>query len=254
MSTTEKYVPSSEEDIFRQQVLTLFSRSNHDVSTLMKGITRALNTSGRTDVTCTVDDQGISSTLTQSQFHSTTASKMNFQLTLDRIANEARERILAANPAAIAAKGIRVTSPPPAVKTTTTTTTTSTTATTTTPAPAAGTTTATTSMTTKPELVLQHAMVKVSKKLRSMSAGPTSSGPKPPHHKSFRKEPVEVSSAFPTSKYNGNYLLQRYGGQFPKHGNYGFYRRYGTEGRGAATSATHNMPNGLKPDTSIVYS
>ena len=41
--------------------------------------------------------------------------------------------------------------------------------------------------------------------------------------------------------------LRRYGGAYPKHGNYDFYRRYGAAGQGAVTAEYHNKPNGDDP-------
>eukprot|EP00744_Colponema_vietnamica_P010430 GILI01014738.1.p1 GENE.GILI01014738.1~~GILI01014738.1.p1 ORF type:complete len:248 (-),score=17.52 GILI01014738.1:70-813(-) len=51
----------------------------------------------------------------------------------------------------------------------------------------------------------------------------------------------------PTSNYNGNYTLRRYGGSFPQHANYGFYRKFGLRGQGATTSERHNFPIGSAP-------
>ena len=58
---------------------------------------------------------------------------------------------------------------------------------------------------------------------------------------------------YPTSKYNGNYHLRRYGGKFPQHCNYGFYRRYGLKGQGAVTAGAHNYPAGAPPQPDSIY-
>ena len=59
---------------------------------------------------------------------------------------------------------------------------------------------------------------------------------------------------YPTSNYNGNYHLRRYGGKFPKHCNYGFYRRYGLNGQGAVSAGAHNYPMGSAPQPDSIYS
>lgn len=57
----------------------------------------------------------------------------------------------------------------------------------------------------------------------------------------------EKRESFPTSNYNGNFLLRRYGGCFPPHARYEFYRQYGMSGQGAASSEHHNLPMGEAP-------
>lgn len=79
-----------------------------------------------------------------------------------------------------------------------------------------------------------------------------------PHRSGFHRcfpltEKDRKLRSFPTSRYSGNYLLQRYGGAFPQHGNYGFYRRYGLDGRGAASADLHNFPGGDAPDTDVLF-
>ena len=65
--------------------------------------------------------------------------------------------------------------------------------------------------------------------------------------------PAENQRDYPTSNYNGNYQLRRFGGDFPSHCNYGFYRRYGTEGQGAVSAEFHNSPGGGRPNRSHLY-
>lgn len=60
-------------------------------------------------------------------------------------------------------------------------------------------------------------------------------------------------AGLPTSNYNGNYTLRRYGGSFPEHANYGFYRKYGLKGKGATTAERHNFPAGSPPRTSTKF-
>lgn len=68
-----------------------------------------------------------------------------------------------------------------------------------------------------------------------------------------RTEKDAKRESFPTSKYVGNYQLFRYGGAFPPHANFGFYSRYGYDGRGAASSEFHNNPGGERPHRDRIY-
>lgn len=62
-----------------------------------------------------------------------------------------------------------------------------------------------------------------------------------------RTEKDDQYDEFPTSNFAGNYLLKRYGGCFPPHCQYSFYRKYGEYGQGAVTSEYHNFPAGKHP-------
>ena len=57
----------------------------------------------------------------------------------------------------------------------------------------------------------------------------------------------ERLQTLPVSDYNGNYILRRYGGCFPPHARYRFYRRFGMTGQGASSSEYHNLPLGDAP-------
>lgn len=84
-------------------------------------------------------------------------------------------------------------------------------------------------------------------------------GDSPRHHGSakYRCFPLTEKDlkrqAFPTSRYSGNYTLQRYGGAFPPYCNYGFYSRYGYDGRGAVSAEFHNFPSGSRPPQDHIY-
>ncbi len=62
-----------------------------------------------------------------------------------------------------------------------------------------------------------------------------------------RTEKDDQYEEFPTSNYSGNFILKRYGGCFPEHCHYSFYKKYGEFGMGAATSEYHNFPAGRHP-------
>lgn len=62
-----------------------------------------------------------------------------------------------------------------------------------------------------------------------------------------RTERDDQHDEFPTSNFAGNYILKRYGGCFPEHCHYSFYRKYGEHGQGAVSSEYHNFPAGRHP-------
>jgi hypothetical protein len=62
-----------------------------------------------------------------------------------------------------------------------------------------------------------------------------------------RTEKDDQYDEFPTSDFSGNFILRRYGGCFPPHCQYSFYRKYGEVGQGAASSEYHNFPAGRHP-------
>jgi hypothetical protein len=62
-----------------------------------------------------------------------------------------------------------------------------------------------------------------------------------------RTERDDQLEELPTSRFCGNFLLRRWGGAFPPHCHYDFYRRYGEFGIGAASAEYHNFPAGRHP-------
>lgn len=223
---------ATQEDIFRQQVVTLLSRCNNDVPTLMKSITRSLNECGRSDVRADVDSTGTVITVAQSPFH-VSAHMTNFQNSLERLVADAKRELAAIVPP--------ITS---AARSSTAVTTSATMV-----APAAGASTVAALPPAPPSLETVIARTHSPSKLQH----PSNASHSFPHaHRSF-KNSKNPRDSLPTSQFNGNYLLFRYGGKYPKHANYGFYRRFGAEGQGAATSEFHNFPGGQHPDRSHIY-
>jgi hypothetical protein len=225
---------ATQEDVFRQQVVTLLSRCNNDVPTLMKSIARSLNECGRSDVRADVDSTGTVITVAQSPFH-VSAHMTNFQNSLERLVADAKRELASIVPP--------TTMPGRAA-----------------PTAVASTTTKATSGT---PLVPQNAIPSVTQTTTTAAATSRAQSPPPTTgggnksidshaHRSF-KNSRNPRDTLPTSQFNGNYLLFRYGGKFPKHGNYGFYRRYGCEGQGAVTSEFHHLPGGQRPDRSHLY-
>lgn len=225
---------ATQEDIFRQQVVTLLSRCNNDVPTLMKSIARSLNECGRSDVRADVDSTGTVITVAQSPFH-VSAHMTNFQNSLERLVADAKRELAAIVPPMTTAG--RAANPTATVSSTLST----------------AKTTATTAsgvISTSEQTIITTTVGAT----RDQSPAKTKSSklPDPHAHRCF-KNSKNPRDTLPTSQFNGNYLLYRYGGKFPKHGNYGFYRRYGYEGQGAVTSEFHHLPGGQRPDGSHLY-
>ena len=62
-----------------------------------------------------------------------------------------------------------------------------------------------------------------------------------------RTEKDEQLDEYPTSQFAGNFILRRYGGNFPPHCQYDFYKKYGERGLGARSSEYHSFPGGRHP-------
>jgi hypothetical protein len=233
---------ASQEDIFRQQVVTLLSRCNNDVPTLIKAVTRSLNECGRSDVRAEVDGTGTVVTVAQSPYH-VSAHLTNFQSSLERLVMDAKKELAAIVPpittakVAAAAAGVSNAQAPGGAASTSDARNFIVLGSTSSATPNA-------SASTKPANPQRTASPKGNAKGSIADGG---------HHRRSFVNSHNPRDNLPNSKYNGNYLLFRYGGKYPKHANYGFYRRYGFEGQGAATSEFHNLPSGQKPDQSRLY-
>jgi predicted transcriptional regulator len=204
---------SSADDIVRAQVVSLFSRCENDVPRLVRTITRALNEVGRRDVSHSVSDDGASVTISQSL---TNSKKTSLQETLDRLVSDAKRQLAeyAAKSAALKpqenSKGSKIATQHPS---------------------------------TAPRAELSAAAMPtpsdVAHKVRVGREGSAK-------YRTFPKGPKERKE-LPSSNFNGNMLLRKYAGPVPPHQRYGFYRRFGYDGRGGATSEFHNKPNGERP-------
>lgn len=225
---------SSAEDIFRQQVITLLSRCNNDVPTLLKSITRSLNESGRNDVRVELDPTGTVVTVAQSPYH-VSAHQTTFQQTLQSIVNDAKAKLAAIVPPkeTLSRASDRLASPKPSAAST-----------------------AAAPQIVAPAVQSATPFVASASKPRSGSAASRCATAQRRSFAQRSLSPQADSRGLSASSYsNGNYLIRRYGGHFPAHANYGFYRRYGAQGRGAATSEFHNLPMGVRPSTKTgVYS
>lgn len=237
---------ATQEDIFRQQVVTLLSRCNNDVPTLMKSIARSLNECGRSDVRADVDSTGTVVTVAQSPYH-VSAHMTNFQNSLERLVADAKKELASIVPpiTTSAARGTTsdtksggsVPAKPPSTHQTSGSVDVQRVVTGNVASPP----------TSSSDLAAHRRTLSPSSKPMPRSVSPND------HHRRCFAHSKNPRDNLPTSKYNGNYLLFRYGGKFPKHANYGFYRRYGCEGQGAATSEFHNLPTGQRPDHSHMY-
>lgn len=233
------------EDIFRQQVVTLLNRSNNDLPTLLKNVARCLNESGRSDVHFDVDSSGTLIKMSQSPYH-VNSHMTTFQQTLDALVADAKKKLAGIVPpkeTGLTRSVSSLSSPRMASRAATPS---RSTASPVNAVPSTGVASTTvepvSQAVTAPKNPILH----------------TTQSPKKVARQSFRSQSANHTrrrspDVLPTSKYNGNYILYRYGGSFPKHANYGFYRRYGLEGRGAATSDRHNLPLGVAPDKSTVH-
>ena len=203
----------SNDDMLRAHILTLFGRSDHDVPKLMDRIVRTLQDAGRTDLRFETDANGAVVTVAQSTRHAPAKHRTDFMTGVESRLDPTRTGGIPGPQSAIdrANREIAALDEPSG-------------------------TTNLTSMTT-------------SSANRSTRSGVI--GGAYPHKTPYRSFPHTAADTkrdeFPTSRYNGNYLLRRYGGAYPKHGNYDFYRRYGAAGQGAVTAEYHNKPNGDNP-------
>uniref|UniRef100_A0A7S1M5Q2 Uncharacterized protein n=1 Tax=Neobodo designis TaxID=312471 RepID=A0A7S1M5Q2_NEODS len=201
------------DDMLRAHILTLFGRSDHDVPKLMDRIVRTLQDAGRNDLRFETDANGAVVTIAQSTRHAPAKHRTDFMSGVEARLDPTRTGGIPGPQSAIdrVNREIAALDEP------------------------SGTTARLTSGT--------------SSSLNRSQGVPA--GGAYPHRTPYRSFPEtaadEKRASFPTSRYNGNYLLRRYGGAYPKHGNYDFYRRYGAAGQGAVTAEYHNKPNGDDP-------
>ena len=215
---------ATQEDEIRAQVLSLFSACNNDLRILQERIVRSLQQTGRHDVKLDQDGAGSVMVVSQSKQHARGHMSFKQQLDemhLDKAAKKAQARI----------GEIEIQASPSM------------------------------EITDFDTFRKREGRSSSPKGRRTASAGGRAnhSGASYRQHlegsrRCFKRSEKDLKrEAFPTSKFTGNYILQRYGGAFPPHGNYGFYRRYGLEGRGAASAEYHNFPNGERPDPHVIY-
>ena len=204
-------------DVQRAQVLSLFSQCDNDVKKLQETIVRSLQESGRRDIKIQTDNGGAIMVVSQAKAHArghTSFAQKLQDMQVEKEGAEAMKRINAIQIDTLA--GVEIPDGSSILN----------------PDSAAG----------KRGPKRGASTVEWRQHLEGSK------------HCFARTEKDYKLGAFPTSKYSGNHILRRYGGAFPKHGNYGFYRKYGTDGRGAASAEFHNFPNGDRPDTSTLYS
>jgi hypothetical protein len=211
----EGSTPTTEE-MMRAQVLTLFSRCDHNVPLLIDRIVKALQDSGRHDLRFETDANGAVVTVAQSTRHAPQKPSTDFLQAVDLRLDPTRTGGIEDPMAAVRRANKQIAALDAHAST--------------------------------------GAMTSAEERALHGSAYHGLGGPYPhraPHRSFPETTKADKLASFPTSPYNGNYLLRRYGGAFPAHGNYGFYRRYGAAGQGARTAEYHNMPNGLTPDQGI---
>jgi hypothetical protein len=211
---------ATKDDEIRGQVLSLFSACDNDVRLLLERTVRALQEAGRHDIKLDKDGSGAVFVVSQGASHA--RGHLSFkqqleQMQVNKAAEKAKKRIEEITVNAV--DGLNVP--------------------------------------TFEQFQQEQKRARSAAKLRGQSADKKDleyrkhlEGGK----RCFEQTERDLKLAsFPTSKYSGNYTLFRYGGAFPPHANYGFYRRYGSDGRGAAGAEFHNFPNGERPDTQHIY-
>jgi hypothetical protein len=201
------------DEMLRAHILTLFGRSDHDVPKLMDRIVRTLQDAGRNDLRFETDANGAVVTVAQSTRHAPAKHRTDFMTAVENRLDPTRTGGIPGPQSAIDRVNREI------------------------------------AAMDEPSMATNATTATSSSMNRSMEG--TAAGGAYPHRTPYRSFPASESDrkreGFPTSKYNGNYLLRRYGGAFPKHGEYGFYRRYGAAGQGAVTAEFHNRPNGDSP-------
>ena len=169
--------PLSAEEITRSQVLSLFGRCNHDVGTLLDTIARGLHNAGRRDIQVHPDVNGNDIIVSQAPRHATKKGFATFVDSLEAITSQTMRDIERLKK--------RVVDENAAVK---------------------------------PAIKTRDELLQIAKQQVASATTHQDGHKKVERRRKLSKSRFvivdEHSNIFPTSKYNGNYLLRRYGAGF----------------------------------------